>query len=397
MTMQAPISIAPGHVLPPRYITRHVGIFGATGTGKTSTAATLARGLACPVLILDAKGDLGGLGRPLVPWRHAQLSVSLMGADALARALDLSEAQAGALHIALAWASDRGWPLHTLADLRGALNGVLTAPDVGAAYGLVSPQSVRAVQRSILRLERGSPWAFGPRVMDPAKGQGVAVLQASDLAAVPGLYGAFVADLLGRTFDRLGEVGDRGAAGLVIMIDESHLVFSGCPPALVQRIESVVRLIRSKGVGLVFISQSPADLPDSILAQLGSRIQHGLRAATPRQQAAARAAAETMPGNVTAADVLGLGTGEALLSLPDDRGVPKPAAVARVHFSDLAPVEVEAPPVHFSDAPPPPDLAQVEAVEVAKLAPRWAWPSGWQVIGGAAGFYGLALALALAR
>lgn len=369
MTIQQPIRLAPGVTIPPRYLTRHIGIFGATGTGKTSTAATVARGLSCPVLILDAKGDLGGLGRPLVPWRDAQLSISGMGADLLTRALDLSPAQSGALYVALAWAADRGAAVHDLATLRAVMNATLTDPATGPLYGLISWQSVQAVQRAILRLERGSPWAFGPVQIDPTAGQGVAVLQCCDLAAVPGLYSAFVADTLGRLYADLCECGDRGAAGLVLMIDESHLVFTDAPAPIIRRIESVVRLIRSKGVGLVFISQSPADLPDAILGQMASRIQHGLRAATPKQQAAARAAAETMPGTVTAADVLALGTGQALVSVPGPDGIPLPATVAAVHFSDLPPADLETPPAYFSGIPPP-DLGAAESDPVPIEATR---------------------------
>lgn len=322
--IQAPIQIAPGLTLPPSALCRHMGIFGATGTGKTNSATLIAQGAVCPVLILDAKGDLLGFGQHLTPWAHANLSVSTMGAAVLSQALNLSEAQAGALSISLTWAGDCGRAVHTLGDLRQLLLDTLTSP-AAQRLGLVSPQSVAAVQRAILTLERATPWAFGPCILDARQLTGRNVLQCADLTEEPGLYGAFVADLLTRLYRGLGEIGDPGAAAIMIVIDESHLVFSDAPAGVIRAVEKVVRLIRSKGVSLVFISQSPADLPDSILGQLGSRIQHGLRAGTPRQAMAARAAAETMPGNLVAADVLALGTGQALVSVPGPGGMPEPA------------------------------------------------------------------------
>lgn len=352
--------IGPGAAIPYRYLTHHIGIFGATGTGKTTTAAAIAERVPCPVLILDAKDDLESLGKRYQPWQ-AQLSISAMGADLVARALDLSEPQAGALQIALAWAEDERRQIDTLAELRALLGDVMgNLGYLGAAYGLVSPMSVAAVQRSLLRLERSVPWAFGASTVDWRNVTGRAVLSCSAIAAVPGLYGATVAHILDRLYMGLGEIANKESPGLMVMIDESHLVFDGATVGIVRRIEQVTRLIRSKGVGLIYVTQSPADLPDAIAGQLASRIQHGLRAATARQQRGLRAAAETMPGDVTAQDVLRLGTGQAIASVPNDRGVPQPGRLVNVTRGtvELVALEMEQPPpvfpaVAFSPAPPP--------------------------------------------
>lgn len=354
----------------PRFLTRHIGIFGATGTGKTTTAASIVSRLSCPVIVLDAKGDLGCLGDVKAPWDGCQMSVSDLGADLLQRALDLSPAQAGVLEIALAWAEDTGQPCHNLTDLNCILTAMVEADLTD--YGLVSTASVAAVQRSILRLRRAAPWAFGKGSFDPRDCSGRTVIHAPDLAAVPGLYAAFASHLLETVYRGLGEVGDAGAAGLAIMVDEAHLLFQDAPPAVTRRLEQIVRLIRSKGVCLIFVSQSPADLPPAILGQLATRIQHGMRAATPGQQAAVRAAAETMPGTVTQSDILGLGMGQALVSTPDADGAPLPAVKVQVLRGNLPAGRI------FSDVPPPRERSISNPPEDTKM--QWRMKDGKVVI-----------------
>lgn len=330
--------------LAPRFLTRHIGVFGATGTGKTNTAALIVKQLSCPVIVLDAKGDLGGLGDVVAPWDGAQMNVEELGSDLMRRALDLSEAQAGALDIALAWADDTGQPCCTLNDLAAILKAM---PGVDLSrYGLVSLQSVMAVQRAILRFQRAASWAFGAKTFNPLGWKaGRTIVHAPDLVAVHGLYATFAAHLLETVYGQLGEIGDTGAPGLAIMVDEAHLLFQDAPIAVTRRLEQIVRLIRSKGVCLIFVSQSPADLPSAILGQLATRVQHGLRAGTAAQQAAARAAAETMPGSVTASDILDLAMGVAFVSTPDASGKPTEAVKVSIKAANL-------PDRIFSDVPP---------------------------------------------
>jgi hypothetical protein len=324
MTYSFPIG--PGAQIPYRYLSRHVGIFGATGTGKTTTLGAIAERCPCPVLVLDAKGDLESLGSTLI---CPQMRIDDLGADLIARALNLSEAQAGALAIALAWAEDTGRAVATLQDLRQLLNEA-TRANLSDSYGLISPVSVAAVQRAMLRLERGAAWAFGSARHDPRDTKSITVYAASELTHLPGLYGAFVAHVLDSLYRGLGEIGDAGAPGLMVLIDEAHLVFDGASPAIVQRIEQITRLIRSKGVGLIYVTQAPSDLPHVISGQLATRVQHALRGATPVHQKALKAAADTMPGNITAADIAGLGTGQAIVSVPNASGVPMPACKVAV-------------------------------------------------------------------
>lgn len=311
--------IAPGVAIPPRHLARHIGVFGATGTGKTTTAAALVSRAPCPVLVIDAKGDLERAGTLLRP----AMQLDAMGPDFTARALELSDAQAGILQIAFAYAEDTGAPLVTLQDLRDVLAAL------PGDYGLVTPSSVAAVQRAILRLDRACPWLFRA-APDWRKVQGVTVIGAAPIAEIPGLYGTFAAHVLDSLYRGLAELGDV-QPGLLVMIDEAHLMFQDAPLAIVRRIEQVTRLIRSRGVGLIYVTQSPSDLPDGIFGQLATRIQHGLRGATPRQQKAIRAAAETMPGNVAPADIAGLGVGQAIVSVPDARG--RPVAARRVQVT----------------------------------------------------------------
>ena len=326
------LTIAPGLSLPLRYANRHALVTGATGTGKTVTLAAMAEGLAgagVRVLAIDAKGDLESLGRVLCPYGErgdrAPLDLYRMGPDLIARALDLSEAQAGALYVLFAMNEAEGLGLATLADLKRLCD--IAAADLGrvsALYGLVSRPSLAAVQRAALRLD---PGAFGRPGFDVAKlGQGVTVWAASRMARNPALYGAAVAWLLLDLYDRAPEVGDRAAPLWAIVIDESHLIFEGTPPAIVRRLEAVARLIRSKGVALIWATQSPADLPANISGQCLTRIQHGLRAVTPLQARGVRAAAESMPqaeGFNAEAAIKSLAVGEALCSVPDGRGMPQ--------------------------------------------------------------------------
>jgi len=362
------LQVGSGVTIPYRYLSRHVGIFGATGTGKTTTLGAIAERVPCPVVIFDAKSDLESLGRLHRP----AMRIDAMGADFISRALDLSPAQAGALQIAMAWADDCGRAVASLADLRRLLNDAMRY-DLSADYGLMSPLSVSAVQRALLRLERAAPWAFTAVTFDIRNASGINIFACSDLAAVPGLYGAFVAHKLDSLYRGLGELGDVAAPGLIVMIDEAHLLFDGATPDIVARLEQVTRLIRSKGVGLIYVTQSPLDLPDAIAGQLATRIQHALRGATERQRKEIRGAAETMPGNVTMADVLGLGTGEALVSVPDAAGRPLPARRVRIdrgvvplHSVGLTPLPAVR--HHLDDVEP--DYVPV----VAKPSPWWRWP-----------------------
>lgn len=388
--IQRPIQIGPGVAIAPRGLTRHIGIFGATGTGKTTTAASIVQQLRCSVIVLDAKGDLAALGRVVTPWDGAQLSVSDLGSDLLRRVLDLSDAQAGALEIALAWAEDTGRVCDTLDDLSAVLTQISGLVDV-SDYGLVSRLSVAAVQRAILRFRRAAPWAFGRSTFDPLSVTGPTVIHAPDLVAQPGLYAAFASHTLETVYRGLGELGDAGAPGLAIMVDEAHLLFQDAPIAVTRRLEQIVRLIRSKGVALIFVTQSPADLPPAILGQLATRIQHGLRAATAQQQAAVKAAAETLPGTVKTADILALGMGEAYVSTLDARGLPTPAARVKVlPGKPLSVVFSDAPPScgsprkrdeHFSDAPPPaPAHAPQVALNRAASLPWYVPPLGFAIL-----------------
>lgn len=366
-----------------RYANRHALIAGATGTGKTTTLATVAEGFSAagvPVAIADVKGDLAGLARAvpaalLDPFGKvgapARLDLWRMGPDLIARALELSDAQSGALDVAFAVADAQGLALSDLSDLRQLLR--LLAADhraVSESVGLVTPSSLAAVQRAALRLEREAAGAFGRPALDVAAfeqhasdGRGVvSILAAAGLARTPGLYGAMCAFILSDLYARVPEVGDLDRPRLALMLDEAHLIFEGAPAALVRQMESVVRLIRSKGVALIFVTQSPADLPAGVLGQLQNRIQHGLRGATPADLRAIRAAADTMPaprGFNAARAIEGLGVGEALVSAvgPDGRpGLADLVKVARCRadLSPLSPDELAA--LLPEPAPPPPPV-----------------------------------------
>ncbi|WP_295908718.1 helicase HerA-like domain-containing protein [uncultured Xanthomonas sp.] len=359
-------------LLQPRLGNRHGLVAGATGTGKTVTLMTLAEGfsrIGVPVFLADVKGDVAGLAmpgdgsekvlqrareigvadyapaaNPVLFWdlygklgHPVRTTVSEMGPTLLARVLELNDTQAGVLDIVFKLADDRGLLLLDLDDLRALLALVVEErKDISTEYGLVSAQSVAAIQRALLRLAQdGGEGFFGEPALDLAElmrvdhdGRGViGILAAAQLVLKPRLYSTFLLWLLSELFERLPEVGDLDKPKLVFVFDEAHLLFDDAPPALVQRIEQVVRLIRSKGVGVYFCSQFPDDVPDSILGQLGNRVQHALRAYTPRDQKAVRTAAETFVANPkldVAKAISQLGTGEALVSTLQDKGVPAP-------------------------------------------------------------------------
>ncbi len=358
------------HALMLRYANRHGLITGATGTGKTVTLQVLAEGFAgagVPVFVADVKGDLSGLSQagaasskiaertrklgidgyapapaPVIFWdlfgekgHPVRATVSDMGPLLLGRLLNLNDVQSGVLDIVFKAADDNGMLLIDLKDLRAMLNFVAdNAAEVRAAYGNVGKSSIGAIQRGLLTLEQqGGDRFFGEPALDLADlmltapdGSGaVNVLAADTLMQSPRLYATFLLWLLSELFEGLPEVGDTDRPKLVFFFDEAHLLFDDAPKALVDKVEQVVRLIRSKGVGVYFVTQNPLDIPDEILGQLGNRIQHALRAYTPRDQKAVRAAAETFRPNPkldTEAAITELGVGEALVSLLGEGGVP---------------------------------------------------------------------------
>ena len=369
----AAITVARGqadYCLLTKFGNRHGLIAGATGTGKTVSLQVLAEGFSArgvPVFMADVKGDLAGmsqpaqvseklakrlsllavegftpLANPVVFWDifgkngHAlRTTISEMGPILLARVLELNDTQEGVLNVVFRVADDEGLLLLDLADLRAMLNFVSeNAKSISAQYGLVSPQSVAAIQRALLSLEdAGGAQFFGEPAFElrdlfaiAPDGRGVVNIMAADqLILKPKLYSTFLLWLLSELFEQLPEVGDLDKPRMVFFFDEAHLLFTDAPPALVQRVEQVVRLIRSKGVGVYFISQNPDDVPDAILGQLGNRIQHALRAFTPRDQKSVRVAAETFvtnPALDTASVITQLGVGEALVSFLNDSGIP---------------------------------------------------------------------------
>ncbi len=356
----------------PAMANRHGLIAGATGTGKTVTLQVLAEQfskLGVPVFLSDVKGDLTGLSQPGDPnnakvnERIAQLglteyftragcpvrlwdvfgeqghpmraTISDMGPLLLTRLLGLNDTQAGVLTLAFRVADDNKWYLDDLKDLRAMIQNVGdNAKDLKTTYGNISPASVGAIQRALLTLEeQGADKLFGmPELEFPdlmaqdEQGRGViSILAADKLLHSPQVYASFLLWLLSQLFQNLPEIGDPEKPKLVFFFDEAHLLFNDAPKALTDKIEQVVRLIRSKGVGVYFVTQNPLDLPDSVLGQLGNRVQHALRAFTPRDQKAVRAAADTFRSNpklnVTEA-ITQLGVGEALISFLDVKGMP---------------------------------------------------------------------------
>jgi len=344
-----------------KYANRHGLVSGATGTGKTVSLMVIAEGLSrigVPVFMADVKGDVAGLAMPgagdatpVVFWdlehkagHRVRATVSEVGPSLLARMLELNDVQAGVLDITFKLADEQGLLLLDLDDLRALLNLVSEKhAEVSQRYGLVSAQSVAAIQRALLRLEgEDGKQFFGEPALEltdlmrtDLTGRGiVSILAADRLVLKPRLYSTFLLWLLSELFEQLPEVGDLDKPKLAFVFDEAHLLFDDAPPALVERIEQVVRLIRSKGVGVYFCSQFPDDVPGEILGQLGNRIQHALRAFTPRDQKAVKTAAETFVANPkidVAKAIAQLGVGEALVSTLQAGGVPMP--VERAHIA----------------------------------------------------------------
>ena len=355
-----------------KYGNRHGLIAGATGTGKTISLMVLAEGfsrLGVPVFIADVKGDVAGLAMagvaneklqqrvaqigiedyaseasPVVFWdvfgtsgHRVRTTVSEIGPSLLARILELNDTQTGTLEIAFKLADDQGLLLLDLDDLRALLTFVAEErKEISKVYGLVSSPSVAAIQRALLGLEReGGGSLFGEPALEltdlmrtDLSGRGIINILSSDqLVLKPRLYSSLLLWLLSELFENLPEVGDLDKPKLAFFFDEAHLLFDDAPAVLRQRVEQVVRIIRSKSVGVYFCSQFPDDVPNEILGQLGNRIQHALRAYTPRDQKAVKTAAETFVANPKL-DVAGvisqLGVGEALVSTLQEKGVPMP-------------------------------------------------------------------------
>ncbi len=353
----------------PQMANRHGLITGATGTGKTVTLQTLAEhfsAIGVPCFMSDVKGDLSGIsqpggGNPKVMERVAKLgladhayqgypvtfwdafgelghpvraTISDMGPLLLARMLELNETQAGVLNLVFKVADDAGLLLLDLKDLRAMLQFVGdNARQFTTEYGNISAASVGAIQRGLLALEsQGGEKIFGEPMLNIAdlmqaeRGRGVInILAADKLMQAPKMYATLLLWLLSELFENLPEAGDLDKPKLVFFFDEAHLLFADAPDALVDKIEQVVRLIRSKGVGVYFVTQNPADVPDKVLGQLGNRVQHAQRAFSTRDQKAVRAAAETMRDNANLDEetaITELGVGEALVSFLDEKGRP---------------------------------------------------------------------------
>jgi DNA helicase HerA-like ATPase len=356
--------------LDPRLANRHGLIAGATGTGKTVSLQILAEAFSrrgVPVFMADVKGDLSGISQPgkehprlreraeqigldeyvfeafpVVYWdlfgkqgHRVRATVSEMGPLLLARLLGLNETQEGVLYAAFKMADDQGLLLLDLKDLRALLAFAgENARELTLEYGNIAPASVGAIQRRLLVLEQeGAGQFLGEPALDlfdlmrnGMNGYGnINILAADTLMQHPKLYAIFLLWLLSELFEELPEVGDPEQPRLVFFFDEAHLLFDDAPKVLVDKVEQVVRLIRSKGVGVYFVTQNPLDIPDAILGQLGNRIQHALRAFTPRDQKAVRAAAETFrtnPAFDAAEAIKELGVGEALVSMLGGKGTP---------------------------------------------------------------------------
>lgn len=354
----------------PRFGNRHGLIAGATGTGKTVTLQCLAEGFASlgvPVFMADVKGDLSGMcmaggGNPkladrakqigLDPYHHTafpvrfwdvfgeqghpiRATISEMGPLLLARLMNLNPTQEGVLTLAFRVADDQGLLLLDLKDLRSMLTFVGDhAAELKTQYGNVSPATVGTIQRELLTLEsQNAEQFFGEPALQledfmakASDGRGfVNIIESNKLIQNPRTYATFLLWLLSELFEELPEVGDQDLPRLIFFFDEAHLLFSDAPPALIDKVEQVVKLIRSKGVGVWFCTQNPLDIPDAVLGQLGNRVQHALRAFTPRDQKAVKAAATTFrqnPAFSTEEAITQLGVGEALVSLLEEKGTP---------------------------------------------------------------------------
>jgi len=354
----------------PALANRHGAITGATGTGKTVTLQSLAEGfssIGVPVFMADVKGDLSGISMPgsrtpkiaerlerlkldepkwagssVTFWdvwaeqgHPVRATISDMGPLLISRLLNLNDTQEGVLALTFKVADDNGLLLLDLKDLRALLQHLGdNAGEFRTQYGNISKASIGAIQRGLLQLEeQGGDRFFGEPMLNiedllqtDANGRGVVnVLAADRLLTNPRLYASFLLWLMSELFENLPEVGDRDKPKLVFFFDEAHLLFEDAPEALVEKVELVVRLIRSKGVGVYFVTQSPLDIPEKVLGQLGNRVQHALRAFTPRDQKAVRTVADTMRPNPAldiASAITELEVGEALISLLDERGTP---------------------------------------------------------------------------
>src|SRR5512134_3094050 len=356
------------HLLP-ALANRHGLITGATGTGKTITLQSIAESLSkigVPVFMADVKGDLSGITQtgklpdkvakilkdrglpepeptscPATLWdvfgeqgHPVRATVTDMGPLLLARMLELNDIQAGVLQLVFKIADDNGLALLDMKDLRAMLQHVGdNASQFTTEYGNISAASIGAIQRGLMQIEeQGGDRFFGEPMLDIAdfmqtvKGKGVVnILVADKLLNAPRLYASFLLWMLSELFESLPEVGDLDKPKLVFFFDEAHLLFDDAPKVLTERIELVVRLVRSKGVGVYFVTQNPLDIPEDVLGQLGNRVQHALRAFTPKEQKAVKAAAETFranPGLDVTKVIMELGVGEALVSFLDAKGIP---------------------------------------------------------------------------
>lgn len=373
----------------PKMANRHGLIAGATGTGKTVTLQVLAENfsrIGVPVFLSDAKGDLSGIskpgkehpkitervntigisdfsfsGNPVTLWdvfgemgHPIRTTISEMGPLLLSRLLNLNDTQTGVLSLIFRIADDDGLLLLDIKDLRSILQYAgENASEFTTEYGRISRASVGAIQRKLLALEdQGGDIFFGEPALDlndflqtDENGSGVInILAANKLMGSPRVYATFLLWLLSELFEQLPEAGDPEKPILVFFFDEAHLLFDNAPEALQEKIEQVARLIRSKGVGVYFVSQNPLDIPDEVLGQLGNRIQHALRAYTPRDKKAVRAAAQTFRTNPkldTETTITELGVGEALVSFLDEKGRPNivEQALIRPPFSQIGPIE----------------------------------------------------------
>ena len=378
-----------GIALLPRLANRHGLIAGATGTGKTISLQVLAEQfsrIGVPVFMADVKGDLTGISQPAKPnprvderakllklmlapagcpvtlWdvfgeqgHPIRATISEMGPVLLSRIFNLNDTQSGVLSLAFKVADDNGLLLLDLKDLRALLSWVgENASRFTTDYGNISPASIGAIQRGLLTLEQqggdkffGEPALALDDLLQTVDGQGVInILAADKLLTSPRLYSTFLLWLLSEIFENLPEVGDPEKPRLVFFFDEAHLLFNEAPKELLEKIEQVVRLVRSKGVGVYFVTQNPIDIPDTVLGQLGNRIQHALRAYTPRDQKAVTAAATTFRSNLKLdieKVITELGVGEALVSFLDEQG--RPSIVERAYIcppnSQIGPITLD--------------------------------------------------------